>query len=150
IIFGAHAGLADFLKIDGALGEGGGQVLRSSISLSAILGIPVEVFNIRSNRSVKGLRPQHLAAVKAVADLFGARTDGMQIGSERLTFIPADFRNEAVDIDVGTAGSIPLILLTMIPAVALSGNKARVRITGGTDVKASPTMDYLRLVIGPA
>ena len=117
------------LKIDGSYGEGGGQILRSIVSLSAITGKPIEVINIRAKRQNPGLRPQHLFAIRTVANLFHATVENLA---------------GMIKINVGTAGSIPLILQTVIPAVSLSGKSLCIEITGGTDVKMSPTIDYLR------
>ena len=135
------------LTIDGSIGEGGGQMLRTSISLSAILKIPIEINNIRAKRPNPGLRPQHLSAVKSVAELFSAKVENLQLGADWIRFHPSDkFNPPSNPLDIGTAGSIPLVLLTLIPAVALSGNSLELEIIGGTDVKASPTLDYIRFV----
>jgi RNA 3'-terminal phosphate cyclase (ATP) len=138
------------LRIDGSLGEGGGQILRSAVSFSAIIGLPVEVVNIRAGRPNPGLRPQHLSAVKAVADLFSAKVENLKIGSDWIRFAPTRFSGASARIDIGTAGSIPMVLLTVIPAVSLSGTGVDIEIAGGTDVKASPTIDYLRHVVAAA
>src|SRR5437588_7827871 len=136
------------IHVDGSSGEGGGQILRTSISLSAILGIPVEIDNIRSKRSNPGLQPQHLSAVKSVAELFCAKVENLQIGANWIKFTPTNTFNPSQNVfDIGTAGSIPLVLMAIVPAVALSGNKAALEIIGGTDVKASPTIDYIRYVV---
>jgi RNA 3'-terminal phosphate cyclase (ATP) len=138
------------VKIDGSQGEGGGQILRTAISLAAVLGRPVEVTGIRAKRENPGLRPSHLASVKVVGDLFGAEVENLRVGAEWVRFAPAKFDGSRYKIDIGTAGSIPLTLMTIIPAVSLSGNGLEIEITGGTDVKASPTIDYLRHVVAEA
>lgn len=138
------------VRIDGSQGEGGGQILRTAISLSAILQKPVEVTGIRAKRQNPGLRPSHLASVKVVGDLFGAEVENLQVGAEWVRFAPKKFAGSAYKIDIGTAGSIPLTLMTVIPAVSLSGNNLEIEITGGTDVKASPTIDYMRYVVSEA
>lgn len=144
------------IRIDGSQGEGGGQILRTAISLAAVLGRPVEVTDIRSKRPNPGLRPSHLAAVKVVADLFGAKVENLQVGSQHVRFDPSGGRfapgggEGSVRVDIGTAGSIPLTLMAVVPAVSLSGNYLEIEITGGTDVKASPTIDYLRYVVAEA
>lgn len=140
------------LKIDGSYGEGGGQILRSIISLSAITGKPVEVINIRAKRQNPGLRPQHIFAIRTVANLFHASVENLSLGSDWIRFIPKSdlFEENMIKINVGTAGSIPLILQTVIPAVSLSDNSLCIEVTGGTDVKMSPTMDYLRYVVKQA
>ncbi|HKX82117.1 MAG TPA: RNA 3'-terminal phosphate cyclase [Nitrososphaera sp.] len=136
------------ITIDGSLGEGGGQILRTSVSLSAITGKPVRVINIRAKRDNAGLRPQHLTAIQAMASLFGARTENLKVGADSITFEPSGgFVGQESKFDVGTAGSIPMILLTVIPAVALTGNRLELELVGGTDVRASPTIDYIRYVV---
>jgi len=137
------------LTIDGAYGEGGGQILRSAVSLSAITGKSIEVINIRANRRNPGLRPQHLQATRAIAKIFRAKVENLKIGAEWIRFIPKpdNYEGGELKIDTGTAGSIPMILQTIIPAVALSNKSLSVQITGGTDVKMSPTTDYLRFIV---
>ena len=138
-------------RIDGSQGEGGGQILRTAVSLSAILQKPVEVVKIRAKRANPGLRPSHMTAVKVIADLFGAKVENLSVGSTWVRFFPSGrFEGSSARVDIGTAGSIPLTLLTVVPAVALSGNSLEIEITGGTDVKASPTIDYLRYVVAEA
>lgn len=138
-------------RIDGSHGEGGGQILRTAVSLSAILQKPIEVTNIRAKRSNPGLRPSHMAAVKVVADLFGARVENLSVGSTWVRFEPhGRFEGGTAKVDIGTAGSIALTLMAAVPAVALSGNSLEIEITGGTDVRASPTIDYLRHVVSKA
>lgn len=137
------------LKIDGSYGEGGGQILRTAVSLSSITGKPIEVINIRSKRSNPGLRPQHMIAIKTVADLFQARIENLKVGADWIRFIPTTvdkFEYNFIKIEVGTAGSIPMILQTVIPAVSLSGKSLSIQITGGTDVKMAPTIDYFRYI----
>jgi RNA 3'-terminal phosphate cyclase (ATP) len=136
------------VRIDGSEGEGGGQILRTAISLSAITGKPVEVINIRANRVNPGLRPQHIAGIKIIAELFHGQFDNLKVGAEWIRFSPSDrFEGGSVKFDIGTAGSIPLTLMTVVPAVSLSNNSLQIEITGGTDVKASPTIDYIKHVV---
>lgn len=138
------------IRIDGSFGEGGGQIIRSAVTLSAITGKPVEVENIRKNRKVPGLRPQHMLGVKILAKIFQAKTEGLHVNSTRLKFIPSAGTDMEVREDVGTAGSIPLILQVLIPAVSLSKKRLKISITGGTDVPWSPTADYTKFVLGKA
>jgi RNA 3'-terminal phosphate cyclase (ATP) len=138
----------DLVKIDGSHGEGGGQILRTAISLSAITGKPIEVSNIRANRTNPGLRPQHMAGIRVIADLFHAKSENLKVGAEWIRFAPSDkFEGGSIKVDVGTAGSIPLILMTIVPAVSLSNNSLQIEVTGGTDVKASPTIDYIKHIV---
>ena len=137
------------LTIDGSQGEGGGQILRTSVALSAVTEIPVRVINIRANRPKPGLRAQHLNAIKAVAEVCKAETHGVEIGSREIEFLPKKLSGGTFDINIGTAGSITLVLQAlMIPAVHAKERLA-VRITGGTDMKWSPPIDYLRFVTLP-
>jgi RNA 3'-terminal phosphate cyclase (ATP) len=139
---------SDLVKIDGSHGEGGGQILRTAISLSAISGKPIEVTNIRASRTNPGLRPQHLAGIKIIADLFHAKSENLKVGAEWIRFSPSDkFEGGSIKFDIGTAGSIPLILMTVVPAVSLSNNSLQIEVTGGTDVKASPTIDYIKHIV---
>lgn len=138
------------IRIDGSFGEGGGQIIRSAVILSAITGKPVEVENIRKNRKVPGLRPQHMLGVKILAKIFQAETEGLQINSTKLKFTPSAGTDSEMREDVGTAGSIPLILQVLIPAVSLAKKKLKISITGGTDVPWSPTADYTKFVLGKA
>jgi RNA 3'-terminal phosphate cyclase (ATP) len=143
--------LAAPVRIDGSEGEGGGQILRTAVSLSAITGTPVEVANIRAKRPNPGLRPQHITGVKIIADLFHANVENLRVGAEWIRFEPSDrFEGGSVKVDVGTAGSIPMILMAVVPAVSLSNNNLEIEITGGTDVKASPTIDYVRHIVEDA
>ncbi len=137
-----------FVKLDGSQGEGGGQILRTAISLSAITGKPIEVSNIRANRTNPGLRPQHIAGIKIIADLFHAKAENLKVGAEWIRFSPSDrFDGGSIKFDIGTAGSISLILMTVVPAVSLSNNSLQIEVTGGTDVKASPTIDYIKHIV---
>jgi RNA 3'-terminal phosphate cyclase (ATP) len=143
--------MADPIMIDGSQGEGGGQILRTSISLSAITGRPVEIVNIRSKRPNPGLRPSHMTAIKVMADLFHAKVENLGVGSDWVRFHPSGrFAGGSIKVDIGTAGSIPLTLMAVVPAVSLSNNGVEIEITGGTDVKASPTIDYVGNVVSRA
>ncbi len=131
------------IEIDGSYGEGGGSVLRIATALSAVTSKPVHVTNIRSGRPKPGLMAQHMNAVKAVADLSNASVEGLEIGSTEITFYPESLSGGTYKIDVGTAGSISLILQAfMIPAVFAVG-PVKIRITGGTDIRWAPSVDYV-------
>ena len=110
----------DFLKINGGHGEGGGQIIRSAIVLSCITKQPIHLENIRKNRKVAGLRPQHLTAIKILQKIANAKVVGAEIGSTELKFIPGNIESLELVEDVGTAGSISLILQVLIPVVAIS------------------------------
>lgn len=133
------------IEIDGSFGEGGGQILRTSLTLSVITGKPFRIYNIRANRPNAGLQRQHLWAVRVMKIISNAETKGDQLGSKELTFIPNEIKGGIdLNIDIGTAGSITLILQTVIPVIL--NKNIKITIKGGTDVPKSPTIDYIRLV----
>ena len=136
----------DSIKIDGGWGEGGGQIIRSAVTLSAITGKSVEIENIRRNRKVPGLRPQHLLGVKILSKICQAKVEGLQENSTSLKFFPSKGLDLDLQEDIGTAGSISLILQVLIPAVSLMKNNLKLSIIGGTDVPWSPTADYTKYV----
>ncbi|MCS6768682.1 MAG: RNA 3'-terminal phosphate cyclase [Candidatus Nitrosocaldus sp.] len=141
----------DLVRIDGSYGEGGGQILRTAIALSVITKRPIEVFNIRAKRPNPGLRPQHLAAVRILAEVCNARVENLSVGSSMIRFLPGEvIADDKRVIDIGTAGSITLVLQALIPAVSISGRRMDMDLVGGTDVKWSPTIDYMRYVVRPA
>ncbi|MGQ9597023.1 MAG: RNA 3'-terminal phosphate cyclase [Thermoproteota archaeon] len=135
------------LEIDGSMGEGGGQVLRTAVALSALLKKPIRVFNIRAKRSKPGLRPQHLAAVKTVALLTGARVEGLEIDSMKIAFTPGNLNLSNMSLDVGTAGSVPLVLQALMPILAFSPSEVNLLIKGGTNNLRAPPIDYISGVL---
>ena len=137
------------IEVDGSFGEGGGQVLRTSVALAAVLSKDIHVFNIRAGRAEPGLRPQHMTGVKAAAELCSSQLEGLQVGSTEFTFKPGKLRTGTFRFDVGTAGSITLVLQTLMPILSFAPGSIQLEITGGTDVKWSPPIDYLRLVTLP-
>jgi len=138
------------IKIDGSFGEGGGQIIRSAVTLSAITGKPIQVENIRKNRKVPGLRPQHMLGIKILSKICQAKVDGLYVNSTSLSFSPSQGISTQLTEDIGTAGSIPLILQVLIPAVSLMKKSLKISITGGTDVPWSPTSNYTKFVLGEA
>jgi RNA 3'-terminal phosphate cyclase (ATP) len=140
----------DMLKIDGSFGEGGGQILRSALTLSCITRQPIQIENIRHNRKPPGLKPSHLATVKLLAKICKAQVEGMHVGSTYLKFSPGKIEDMHLKENVGTAGSIPLILQALIPAASLANKKLELSITGGTDVPWSPTSNYTKYVLAEA
>ncbi len=138
------------IEIDGSQGEGGGQILRTSLSLAAIYQKPVRIFNIRAGRKEPGLRPQHLQSVLVVSKLSGGAIEGAEIGSTQIRFTPGPLPKRFSDlIDTRTAGSISLIAQTIIPISIFGGVELDVEIRGGTEVPNSPTIDYLTKVVVP-
>ena len=140
----------EFLKINGAHGEGGGQIVRSAITLSCITNQPIHLENIRKNRKNSGLKPQHLTAIKILQKISNAKVTGDKLGSTELKFIPGEIKNSELIEDVKTAGSIALILQVLIPAVSISKKKLSLIVKGGTDVLWSPTMNYTNYVLKEA
>ena len=140
----------DFLKINGGHGEGGGQIIRSAITLSCITKQPIHLENIRKNRKDEGLKPQHLTAIQILQKISNADVIGAKIGSTELKFIPGNVENLELIEDVKTAGSISLILQVLIPVVSISQKKLSLIIKGGTDVLWSPSMDYTQHVLKEA
>ena len=140
----------DFLKINGGYGEGGGQIIRSAITLSCITKQPIHLENIRKNRKNEGLKPQHLAAIRILQKIVKADVIGDEIGSTELKFIPNNIESLELIEDVKTAGSISLILQVLIPVVSISQKKLSLIIKGGTDVLWSPSMDYTQHVLKEA
>lgn len=133
------------LDIDGSLGEGGGQVLRSSLALSLLTGRPFIMTNIRQNRRKPGLRAQHLRAVESAAAVGGAQVEGTKIGSQTLTFEPRAIRSGTFPFDIGTAGSTSLVLQTILPPLSFVHGSSTVILTGGTHVPWSPSFHFLDL-----
>ncbi|MCP8303963.1 MAG: RNA 3'-terminal phosphate cyclase [archaeon] len=138
------------IVLDGSFGEGGGQILRTSIALSAVMRMPVEIVNIRAKRANPGLRPQHIGAIKAIASLCNATVDNLKIGADKIRFNPGKMQSTSIRLDIGSAGSITLLLQAVIPSVSLSKVGSELEIIGGTDVRWSPTMNYFTRVVLPA
>jgi RNA 3'-terminal phosphate cyclase (ATP) len=140
----------EMLKIDGAYGEGGGQIIRTAVSLSCITQKPIQIENIRKNRKNPGLRAQHLTAIKLLSKICNAKVDGLHVGSTSLKFIPSEIQSLELQEDIGTAGSISLVLQVLIVPVAIADKKLKLTIIGGTDVPWSPTIDYTSHVLSAA
>jgi RNA 3'-terminal phosphate cyclase (ATP) len=137
------------IEIDGSKGEGGGQILRTAVSMSAVTGESVKVFNIRAGRDKSGLMPQHFSAVEAVAALCGGKVDGLAPGSKEITFSPGKIRAGKYNVDVGTAGSSTLVMQSLMLPAFFAPAQVSLQVRGGTDVKWSPSIDYLRFVFIP-
>jgi RNA 3'-terminal phosphate cyclase (ATP) len=138
------------VEIDGSRGEGGGQILRTSLALSMITGRPLRMQQIRAGRAKPGLRRQHLACVQAAARLCGARVTGDRVGSQALAFEPGPIGPELdLAIDIGTAGSTSLVVQTiLVPAIA-AGAALTARVIGGTHNPLAPPFDFLDRVFVP-
>ncbi len=133
----------EIIAIDGALGEGGGQILRTSLSLSLCLGRAFRISHLRAARDKPGLRPQHLAAVKAAAEIGNAEVEGAEVGSPTLRFVPGEIVPGEYHFDVGTAGSATLVLQTVLPALLTGTAPSRVEIVGGTHNPKAPPFDFI-------
>lgn len=133
------------IEIDGSAG---GQVLRSSVALSALLGKPIKVVNVRSQRDQPGLKEQHLAAVMAVASACGAEVSGGEVGSRTVGFVPGEISRGRVRVRIGSSGSIGLVMQALLPVYIVSGKASSIEINGGgTAGKWSPPVDYMEMVL---
>jgi len=136
------------LEIDGSQKSGSGTILRLSVALAAILREPLHIYNIRQKREQPGLRPQHLEAVLTAAKLCGAEIKGASLNSRELWFTPKEIFGGEVKAEIGTAGSIPMLLLTVLPICAFAKKAVHLRIVkGGTDVRNAPTINYTKYVL---
>jgi RNA 3'-phosphate cyclase len=138
------------IEVDGSQKSGSGTILRLSVALAAILEQPLHIHNIRQNRPQPGLRPQHLEAVLTAARLCDAKLNGAELNSRELWFKPKNVKGGKVEAEIGTAGSIPMLLMTVLPICAFAENTVQLHVSkGGTDVSNSPTINYLRHVLLP-
>jgi RNA 3'-terminal phosphate cyclase (ATP) len=133
----------NMIEIDGSIGEGGGQVLRTALSLSCITRHPLRLFNIRRGRKRPGLMPQHVTSVNAAAGISSAEVSGNEKGSSELEFIPGKIRPGEYFFDITTAGSCSLVIQTLIPPLIFADGVSRIKIRGGTHVPFSPSYDYI-------
>ncbi|MDE2058632.1 MAG: RNA 3'-phosphate cyclase [candidate division NC10 bacterium] len=143
---GAASGV---LRIDGSYGEGGGQILRTAVALSAVLGRPVELIKIRAGRTKPGLQPQHLSVVKTLAEITGAEVHGAELGSSRLYFAPGPINGGLRRLDVGTAGAVSLVFQAILAPLTFAGEPSILSLTGGTHVPWSPPAPYISEVFLP-
>ncbi len=143
-----------YLEINGSEGEGGGQILRSSLAMSAVLRQPVRFRSIRSGRDRPGLHAQHLTCVNALARITGADVAGATLGSQELAFAPHTTRAGTYRFDVAevspSAGSLSLVFQAIALPLAFASDASRITLSGGTHVSFSPTVHYLQMVYLPA
>ncbi|EIZ4293046.1 RNA 3'-terminal phosphate cyclase [Salmonella enterica subsp. enterica serovar Heidelberg] len=141
--------MARIIALDGAQGEGGGQILRSALSLSMITGQPFEMSGIRAGRAKPGLLRQHLTAVRAATEICGAQVNGDELGSQQLRFTPGPIRGGEYRFAIGSAGSCMLVLQTVLPALWFADGSSRVEVHGGTHNQAAPSADFICRVWEP-
>jgi RNA 3'-phosphate cyclase len=138
------------IEIDGSQKGGSGTILRLAVALSAIIGQPLHIYNIRQNRPQPGLKPQHLEAVLTAAKLCDAELEGARVDSRELWFKPKEVKGGKIEAEIGTAGSIPMLLMTVLPICAYAEGTVNLHVSkGGTDVSHSPTINYMRFVLLP-
>lgn len=137
------------INIDGSIGEGGGQILRTALGLSLVTGEPFVIENIRAKRSKPGLLRQHLTAVEAAAKVGCAKVSGNAIGSQSLSFHPKEVTTGEYHFSVGTAGSATLVLQTILPALMIADSPSTIVIEGGTHNPFAPPFDFLKTVFAP-
>lgn len=139
----------DWLQIDGSMGEGGGQILRTSLSLSLVTGRGFQMKNIRANRNNPGLQRQHLAAVEAARAIGQAEVEGAQLGSQTLCFEPGPVQPGDYHFSVGTAGSTTLVLQTVLPALLRASGPSALLLEGGTHNPMAPPFEFLEKTFLP-
>jgi len=137
------------ITIDGSQGEGGGQIVRSSLALSLVTGQPVTIENVRAGRKKPGLMRQHLAAVRAAQQISDANLEGDEIGSRRIVFRPGGVKAGEYRFSVGSAGSTMLVFQTVLPALMLAEGVSRVELLGGTHNPSAPPFDFLAKAFAP-
>ena len=137
------------IEIDGSHGEGGGQIIRSSLALSTVTGQPIHLTNIRAGRKKPGLLRQHLTADQAAAEVCGAKVEGAELGSQTVTFEPSQIRGGDFHFRVGTAGSTSLVAQTILPALMLAEEPSTLILEGGTHNPWAPPFDFLQRTFLP-
>jgi RNA 3'-terminal phosphate cyclase (ATP) len=144
-------GEVQLFEIDGSQKSGSGTILRLAVALAAATSEPLHIYNIRQNRPQRGLKPQHLEAVLTAAKLCNAEVKGATLGSKELWFKPREVNGGNFEAEIGTAGSIPMLLTATLPICIFAKDTVRLHVAkGGTDVSHSPTINYLRHVFLPA
>ena len=137
------------ITIDGSYGEGGGQILRTSLALSLVTGKPFSIHNIRAGRKKPGLMRQHLTAVNAAAEIGLAAIEGNRIGSQAFTFEPEMIKPGNYHFAIGSAGSCTLVFQTILPALLIAGEPSEIILEGGTHNPFAPTFDFLEKAFLP-
>ncbi|MBX3418064.1 MAG: RNA 3'-terminal phosphate cyclase [Pirellulaceae bacterium] len=135
--------MSELISIDGSQGEGGGQMIRSALSLAMITGRAFEIQNIRAKREKPGLLRQHLTAVNAARTVCNGQVTGAELGSREMIFAPCEIHPRHFRFDIGSAGSTTLVAQTLIPALMIASGPSTIEITGGTHNQAAPPYHYL-------
>jgi RNA 3'-terminal phosphate cyclase (ATP) len=148
-LFKSDRPMSDLISIDGAEGEGGGQIVRSALTLAMVTGRAFEIYNIRGNRARPGLLKQHLTAVKASREICGGGVSGAKLGSSEFIFAPGPIECRDFQFDVGSAGSTSLVAQTLIPALMSAKAPSSIQVTGGTHNRAAPPYHFLEYVYLP-
>jgi RNA 3'-terminal phosphate cyclase (GTP) len=143
------APLSEMVHIDGSLMEGGGQILRTALALSTLTGRPFRAERIRQNRPAPGLKPQHLSAIKALIRMSGARVKGATVGAAEIEFTPGAIMPGDYSLDIGTAGSVTLLMQALLLPCMFAGGETTLKISGGTDTRWSIPIDYFNHLILP-
>lgn len=137
------------IHIDGSVGEGGGQILRTSLAISAALGVPFTISNIRKGRDKPGLMRQHLTAVQAAQRICDAQVTGASVGSTQLTFTPGELHGGEFTFSIGTAGSTTMVMQAILPALMVAPHPAKVTIEGGTHQTHAPPFEFFAKALVP-
>jgi RNA 3'-terminal phosphate cyclase (ATP) len=138
------------IEIDGSFGEGGGQIVRTAVALSALTGKDVRITKIRQGRPKSGLAAQHAHAIRTLAGICDAEIKGAEGGSSEVVFSPKTIRGGSRRVEIGTAGSVTLLMQCLLPALLRADGPVSLRVLGGTDVQWAPTVDYFKNVFLPA
>ena len=150
VVLGSREDDMETVFIDGSMGEGGGQILRTSLALACITGKSLHIENIRAARRKPGLAKQHLSCVRAACEISGGKCSGAAIGSQVLDFQPVPIRSGDFSFDIGSAGSSTLVIQTILPALFLADKPSTVTVTGGTHNPWAPPYDFLAETFLPA
>lgn len=137
------------LHIDGSQGEGGGQILRTALSMAMVTGTDISIENIRAGRRKPGLMRQHLTCLQAAQAVSNAKVSGAEIGSTAIEFKPGDIQAGDYEFSVGTAGSTMLVFQTVLPALSMAKETSRIKFSGGTHNSMAPSFDFIQLSFAP-
>jgi RNA 3'-terminal phosphate cyclase (GTP) len=137
------------IHLDGSYLEGGGQIIRTALSLSTLTKTGFEAYNIRKGRKQPGLKNQHLYAIRTLKEQCNAYVEGAELGSEKFNYAPRDICGGKIDVDIQTAGSITLVLQAILMPLLFADRGSVITLTGGTDTKWSQPVDYFNYILAP-